>query len=151
MSIAESDAIDPLCKLVSKDPYNFENQYFRLCVAVFRSSYFEDNTVYPEKRNSHACKMKEVSFRTKEALDAANGRSYRERMIFCNSRYVEPDNEPIFLYISRAYLSNQVFVYQHDLSDGKIYLENLSTDISIVDELNSFDFVEDWWELSSHQ
>jgi hypothetical protein len=53
-------------------------------------------------------------------------------------------DEDSHVYVSRAYKSNEVFVYLEDDLEEKIYLENLYVNVSIVDELNSFDIVEDW-------
>ena len=68
---------------------------------------------------------------------------YHERVVLCHTKHVSPFKGERFLYISRAYRSGQVFVYRRDPWDEKIYLENLYTNVSIVDELNSFDFIEE--------
>lgn len=82
---------------------------------------------------------KEVSFRTEEALVQSAGESYRERMMICFLRTID-FNIPTSVYISRAYESNQVFVYSQDFLDQKIYLENLVVNVSIVHEPLSFNF-----------
>jgi hypothetical protein len=64
-------------------------------------------------------------------------------MTLCYSKYEDPPNENIEWYISRSYFSNAVYVYIRDPYNGKIYLENLSFNIGVVDELNLFDFVEE--------
>jgi hypothetical protein len=65
-------------------------------------------------------------------------------MTLCPSKRIGSNEEiNVSLFISRSYLSNQVLVYLRDPLDGRIHLENLSTNVGIVDELNSFDFVED--------
>lgn len=130
----ENDSVDPLCKLIPMEHYRF-------CVAVSRSSYFAERIRYPQPTTS-ACSKEEVSFRTVEAITKAAGKPYFERMTLCRLEYENFREGKCFLYISRAYLSNAVFVYRRDPTDGKIYLENLSTNISIVDEINSFDLVE---------
>jgi len=112
---------------------------------VYRSSYFKDE-VDRQRHSPHPCYKKEVSFRTPEAMKQAADRSYHEQMSLCFSTHGRPlqsQKHESFLYISRAYRSNQVFVYRQDREDERIYLENLSYNISIFDELNSFDFVED--------
>lgn len=139
MTVAISNDVDPLCKLVMDDTYN-QNQYYRLCVVVSRSSYFKHELPYPDGWPIHSCEVKELSFRTTAALGEASGMSYYERMTHCTFRDATGES---YLYISRAYLSSQLFVYLLDPADGKLYLENLSTNISIVDELNSYDFIED--------
>jgi len=63
-------------------------------------------------------------------------------MTMCYFAHDIEEGNSHYLYISRAYQSNQVF----DIPDGShqiIYLENLSINVTIKDELNSFDFVED--------
>lgn len=133
----ESDDIDPLCKLILGN-----GQHLRFCVAISTSSYFEYIIRYPYGLN-FACFKEKVSFKTTEAIAEAAGKSYYERMIRCRSTYIAPlESDTSFLFISRAYLSNAVFVYRENPIDKKIYLENLSTNVSIVDEINSFDFVE---------
>lgn len=156
--IATSNEIDPLCKLVADEEITLNDQYYRLCVAVSRSSYFINKVKYPVEESSHFCRMGKVSFKTREVSEETKKNSYYERMILCplesvdrteehsylNVEHVDPNNKKsVLLYISRAYQSNQVFVYLYNFSDQKIYLENLSTNICVVDELNSFDFVED--------
>ena len=130
-----------MCSLVSGDQEDSNNQHFRLCVAVLRSSYFADKIQYPENLPSR-CSEKKISFRSVETLAEGGTESFYERMTQCYSEYLELSQGPSHLYISRSYLSNSIFVYRRDPYDRKIYLENLSTNISIVDELNSFDFVE---------
>lgn len=132
--------IDPLCKQITAGTPG--NQHHRLCVAVCRSSYFKNQIDYPHII-TYPCYKEEVSFRTEEGMKKAAGKSYVEQMTRCHSMISGfPEIEDASIYISRAYLSNTVFVYRRDSNDGKIYLENLSVNISVVDELNSFDFVE---------
>lgn len=138
---ADSDDVDPLCKHVTKE--NVRNHYYRFCVAVARSLHFVDKIRYPTIGATHDCRKREVSFRTPRAMAQAAEKLFYERMMPCPCVELEPRKEKGFFYISRGYKSNGVFVYYQDLSDEKIYLENLSTNISIVDELNSFDFLED--------
>lgn len=138
--VVDEDDADPLCRLVP-DELPEQNQHYRLCVAVSRSSYFKSKVLYPG-REVYPCVEMQVSFRTKEALEVADD-LYYEKMIPCESRYADIRRGQSLMYISRAYKSNEVFVYTLDFSDGNIYLENLSTNISIIDEINSFDFVED--------
>lgn len=137
--LAENNDIDPLCRLISVGE---RNQHYRLCVAVSRSSYFKDIIEYPPKE-FYPCELREISFRTAEAIREAGHRRYVERMTLCRSIYVDSDEGDSLIFISRAYISNQVFVYEFDSLDNEVYLENLSTNISIVDELNSFDLIED--------
>ena len=132
--------VDPLCKSVSNSKFDPRNQHYRFCVAVSRSAYFENEIMYPENI-PYDCSIQEVSFRTVEGLRETAGRIYHERMMFCSVEYSSLLGGGSFLYISRAYRSNEVFVY-HRNSDGMIYLENLSSNVSVADEINSFDFVE---------
>lgn len=92
--------------------------------------------------DGYYCRKEKVSFKTEEGVKLAAGKSYYERMTYCYTRSLVDGKELSFEYISRAYRSNEVFVYRRDTSNQKIYLENLSTNVSIADELNSFDFVE---------
>ena len=64
-------------------------------------------------------------------------------MIICDAKKVNTFFNSIELYVSRAYRSNQIFVYQLDHSDEKLYLEKLMTRISIVDNEPGFEDVED--------
>lgn len=138
LSAAESNEIDPLCKLVSDRVIDPNNQHYRLCSAVSNSSYFKGKySGWASRRGT--CTRRKVSFRTVEGIKNAADTEFYERMIFCGSTSLGPGNV-LILYISRAYLSNHVLVYQG--SRHAIYLENLSANISVVDELNSFDFIE---------
>ena len=95
--------------------------------------------------NARYCEFRVVSFRTAEAVEYAAGNSFYERMIPCVSRLTNARSKKkslAYFFISRAYTSNHVLVYQFDPSNGNIYLENLSSNVPIVDELNSFDLVE---------
>ena len=137
----DSGTVDPLCKfIIWWDDYNF---YDRLCMAVCNSAYFVDQFNYAVYR-PHECQINKVSFRTEEGMDESAGKSYRERMACCfciNTRQMLAET---YVYISRAYMSNRIFIYRHDTSDHeKIYLETVMTNLNVVDELNSFDFVED--------
>lgn len=139
---AERNNFYPLCKVVSEETYDLNNEGQRLCAAVTTSSPFKDKIRYlqfPE----HPCYLETVSFRSEEGVKKSYGKLYRERMTLCHSLFINPLMRESFMYISRAYRSNQVFVYLRDPLDQKIYLENLSINLSVVHELNSFDFVED--------
>lgn len=138
---AENNSLDPLCKLVSEErgPHN---RHHRFCVAVSTSSYFEDQIRYPRHR-PYPCYKEQIFFRTTDGIQEAAGRSYYERMTRCLSISGNAEISWPMLYISRAYRSNEVLVYRRNSPDEKIYLENLSSNISIIDELNSFDFIED--------
>jgi hypothetical protein len=141
---ALTNEIDPLCKLVSERITDPNNQHYRFCVAVSRSAYFKDKVKYPPPTSGHGCRERKISFRTEEGVTEVATKSYYERMTPCYLTHVDPrEGESVRLFISRAYLSNQVLVYRRDSADAKIYLENLSTRVSILDELNSFDFVEE--------
>lgn len=106
---------------------------------------YKEEFLYP-MRMPHNCEVNKVSFRTTEAIKEVtfNGSStYFERMMPCSLYHPQPDeDETVTLYISRAYMSNQVFVYRLNPTTNEIFLENLSFNVSILDELNSFDFPE---------
>ena len=136
----ESNDIDPFCKLISSMADSPNNQTHRICMAVCTSSY------YAHRCALHAflpCHEQKVSFRTLDGIRESDGKLYRERMTSCYCILPDALHGIIQLYISRAYSSNRVFIYARNSSDGRIHLENLSTNLSILDELNSFDFVED--------
>lgn len=144
LSTGESNDIDPFCKLISGEVLDPNNQHYRFCVAISRSAHFKNKIKYPERAPTFPCNGVEVSFRTADGKSKATGRLYYERMTLCLSKYEDfSDGDFVHLYISRAYRSNQLFVYFRDPLDGHVYLENLSTNLSIIDEFNSFDFVED--------
>jgi hypothetical protein len=134
---ADRNDIDPLCRIVSADTNDANNQHRRLCVAVLTSSYFKEMVRYPQP-NVYSCNEEEVAFRIAEP----DGRTYTERMMRCSFTYVNPLKGQHFLYISRAYKSDHVFAYIRDPADQKLYLEVMCTNVTVVDELNSFDFVE---------
>jgi hypothetical protein len=119
-------ANDPICQLVPMGSHR--NQHERLCVAVLGSSYFEGRDRYPRKpRFDEGCSYREVSFQTYQARRIATD-NYYEWMIRCQAVVTEN-----VYYISRAYSSGRVFVYSMDSADGKVYLENLSTNVVITD------------------
>ena len=131
-----------MCRLTLGEKDNPHNQHYRICVAVLTSQLLKDEIEYPKQSTSTSCSETEVSFKSTEAKDMTEGRTYKERIIECESRYVSRI-EKISLYVSRAYLSNVVFVYRRDSLDHRMYLVNMLSDVSITDELNSFDFFED--------
>lgn len=143
MSTAERDDLDPLCKLISKSI--LENQHYRLCVALFRSSYFKDKFAYPILENRYReirCYETVISFKTEEAIRQAADNIYSERMTKCRTVSLDTNAE-VSLYVSRAYITHQVFLYRRDPSDQKIYLENLTVDLNLITDYNFFDDVED--------
>ena len=131
-----------MCKLLSRNEDDPENQHSRLCSAVSRSSDFINKVRYPFAASTHSCFFRKVSFQTQNAKKEEAGVAYYELMTLCNLSWIDRRESDRFLYISRAYKSNAIFVYRDAPSPGKIYLHNLSINIDIVDELNSFDFVE---------
>ena len=128
---AENNETDPFCKLVSGDDEDPNNQHYRFCVAVSKSSYFKDRLRYPWGTQSFHCEKRQVSFRTPEGKAEAGDSEYFERMTMCQP--TPKKNEVITMYISRAYESNKVLVYLLDAPNGRIYLENLSTNVSVVE------------------
>jgi len=87
--------------------------------------------------------MEEVVLRTADGIRESAGVSYYERMITCPCGLLNPEHGIVNFYLSRAYMSTQIFVYLRDRENGKMYLKSLNTNVFMVDELNSFDFVED--------
>lgn len=141
---AHRQDLDPICKLVL-DYSN--NQKGRLCAMVLRSSYYREKIEYryPDPFFPAECIQREVSFRTEEGIQQAAGKTYHELMARCRSRTIRPNTDYYFsdfryLFISRAYKPNEVFLYQQDSATTRIYLENLFIDVSIVTEPLSFNF-----------
>lgn len=81
---------------------------------------------------------------TQEGLREANEDWYDERLTSCSTNYLNEvgQKRKTTLFISRAYRSNEILVYRQNTFDEKVYLLNLVANVSILDELNSFDFVE---------
>ena len=67
-------------------------------------------------------------------------------MVAC---YTKAPEKKVF-YISRAYNPNQAFVYVQESSDDKLYLEILSTNVSIIRESYNFDDIEIWIDHTAH-
>ena len=115
------------------------SQWNRICVSVLGSMYFKTKIKYAQSaHNEDPCQYIEVTFRTAEAkrvLEMAP-QNYYEWMIVCEAKKVTTtDEEGIHFFISRAYASNQVFVYSADYKNGVVYLENLSTNVSVIDDI----------------
>lgn len=126
--------LDPICQIVapSDSPHN---QWSRLCASALGSLYFRMKIRYPQPAtNGNPCHRLEVSFRTEQARKELRNISekYYEWMTPCKARDVYTDKE-VYFFISRAYVSNQVFIYDVGDSFGTVYLENLSTHISVID------------------
>ena len=131
--------IDPLCKLVTEvTDGHYRGLHFRLCMAVCGPL----DMALPRP---HQCHRRKVAFASAEALERPPPLRY-ERMALCECTSMsqplkgEPRNE---IYVSRAYMSNQVFIYRKHPTSRKYYAVDLLTDVSIVDEVNSLDFPED--------
>ena len=142
----ESYSIDPLCKLITSTASDdSSNEHDRFCSKICASSYFSDDRMakYSLITATLPCQSIEISFRTLDGIKSAAEETYRELMAPCLCRFLGSIDGLNYLYISRAYVSNQILVYNGGHMDGRIYLENLSTHVSIVDEINSFDFVEE--------
>lgn len=129
--VAESFEHDPVCRLISKE--RSDNQHFRLCAIVLTSSYFITRFKYPTRVNAYAVFEDQISFRTTDANLRSVGKEYHERIVVCPVRIIDSSHQTR-VYISRAYKSNEVFVYLRDPSDGRLYLENLSVNVGIVHE-----------------
>lgn len=106
------------------------------------SSYFEDKIKELTMVHYTHYFNEEISFRTEEGIEEAFNQSYRENMLQCYVLTVDGYEE--MFYVSRAYNPNHVFVYIEDHSNNKFYLENLSTNVSIVHERYNFGSVETW-------
>lgn len=118
--------------MISDELFDLNDQHYRLCVAVLGSFSYKKLIKYPE-RDVWPCWTKRISFRTPEGKKEAADGAYFERVTLCHSTYVNSDLGEMVLYISRGYESNRIFVYRHNVDDS-IYLENLSTNIDVVED-----------------
>jgi len=133
--------------MISGNTVDPNNQHYRFCVAVARSSYFGGKLGYPEGTWSHPCVEREILFRTSAGMQEAGGERYFERVSLCCTKQLKGSAGEIIytrMYISRAYESDKMFYLLAPSEDGtyhiaqrasdeKVYLENLSTNLSIVD------------------
>lgn len=132
----ETNRMDPLCQLISGDEYDASNQHTRFCVAISTSLHSERKVPYKFGFPS-PCREMEIAFKTPRATEEVAKKLYSERMTSCHT--IEGEN---IFYFSRSYLSNAAFVYRRDTSSEKIYLEALSSNLGIKDELNSLNLIE---------
>ena len=103
-------------------------------MAVFNSKYFEEKAMYPKNIDEVAweCKLEMVSFQTKHGRREAN-RVFCERLLEC--KYTSSKRSDGFhYYLSQAYRSNEVFIYFQNPYTSKIYLENLSTNVRLLND-----------------
>ena len=136
--------MDPMCKLLTADSRDSINQHYRFCVAISRSLFYEDEFLYP-MRMPQLCSLRKISFRRREVAKKVTKKlsGYFERVTLCRSQHPGPSRkDDTQLFISRAYMSDRIFVYRLDPTSNRLYLENLSINVSIVDELNSFELPE---------
>lgn len=129
---------DPVCK-VSLQSIE-KSQGSRLCTIVLMSAGFRSRVKDIRQSYPIVCNRNLISFRTAEAINVAAEESYYELMVTCNVRMI--DNNEDFFFISRAYNANQVFVYSLQNPERKLYLENLSTNVSIIHDYYNFGTVE---------
>lgn len=110
------------------------NQNHRICLSVLGSAYFKGEIAYYSKLHGrNGCYYQKITFQTEDAKrEAARSGEYCEWMIYCRAQVISTKAEAHF-YISRAYHSNRMFVYRYDLRRSEVYLENLSTHVSILD------------------
>ena len=137
---AESYELDPICQ------FNFAGslediKVTRLCAIILQSASFKKKVKYPVPDIINRCYLMEVSLRSKEAIEKANKNYYFERMVLCRAPLRDSEEKEYF-YISRAYNPNEVFVYTADPRNGRIYLKNLSINVSIVHERYNFGNIE---------
>lgn len=122
-------SVDPLCRLSRAEK-------LRVCASVLSSSYFLSFVQFlPKERELWAqCQLNTVSFRTIRGQEAANGRIYKEWMLFCRATH-KINNTTLVYSVSQAYHRHHVFVYTRHLVDASHwawYLENISSKISVV-------------------
>ena len=130
MIVAKNDAADPACKLLS------QSEEDRLCAVVMNSSYFRHSTSLqdPLKRESPVCVEIKVSFQSDEARKAAGGKTYQERAVPC-WRKIQLKKHMIweFFFISWAYASNELFVYEKDSKTRRVYVRNMTIGVDFVE------------------
>lgn len=132
----EEGALDPICQMTINENGS-NNQWLRLCKSALGSLYFKTIVKHPKKWEGEApCILKEVSFRTDDARKQVENKPmrYYEWMVPCTAKKVGTDEE-VHYFISRAYASNQVFVYGQNTNESEetVYLKNLSRNISVVE------------------
>lgn len=142
-SFADEDRTrDPVCKLNSG---NFEdNAELRLCSIVLNSTYFKNIVKYVKRTLSKVYYRNIIAFRTDEGLEEAAANSYFKEIMLC-CEVITVTGKAKQFYISRAYNPNQVFVYSFSPDSSgrmRLHLENLSIDVSIVQEPYNFGNVE---------
>lgn len=84
--------------------------------------------------------MAEISFKTEEGAQEAADRVYSEFLVPCLA--TTSDGSEAVFYISRGYNPYQVFVWIRNPLNMQIYLQNLSTGVSLAHELYNFGNVE---------
>ena len=132
-----------MCQLVPNMKHL--NQNARLCASVLGSSYFSGKIKLPGSRNNkNRCYLHPISFQTDygKGIARTERQVYQEWMIQCKAddaiHHRARRSKQTHFYISRAYNSNELFVYRIHSINGhqRAYLENVSTRISIVDTEN---------------
>lgn len=111
---------------------------------MLNSSYFEGKLKYfPEdKEFKGECEKKEISFQAEQIDFVDELLAYKEWMLLCPSQQVEKNVTAFQYFVSRAYSSEQVFVYTRDPSTEEIFLESVGKNISIVVDDISIPFVD---------
>jgi len=95
-------------------------------------SFLRQDKVFAEKRfHFFDCKKMEVSFQTDDARTKVGDAYYEEWMLWCLAEPIEIDAQAEY-FVSRASHPNHVFTYARDFETSEMYLENLSTGISVV-------------------
>lgn len=112
-----------------------KSEKLRICASVVGSLHFANRIIFiPDEMNvSEQCTLKTVSFKTNEAAaDTKDDPWYNEWMVSCFVQPIIPSEAPghSTIFISRAYLSQNVFVYSFDLSAKALYIDNVSARIS---------------------
>lgn len=124
---------DPICKLIP--PQLAWNQNHRICQSVLGSAAFKDEIVYisrPQRRDD--CSKRRIFFQTPEGeSDAARTGEYEEWMVYCLGKRIA-DKAEINILVSRAYQSGHMFVYRMVPPNYHAYLDNLSSNVSIIDD-----------------
>jgi len=80
-----------------------------------------------------------ISFYKDDSKTEDDGIIYEEWMMGCMVKRMFTENN-ITYWLSRAYRSNQLFVYKYDFQRDKIFIDNLSVNVRLVrDEIDSED------------
>lgn len=120
---------DPLCSLELKEKV-------RICMAVLNSTYFNGKVNFPSSVNwiGGKCIKKTISFQTEVGERLAARREFQEWTMDCDTNN---EDDGVFDYLlSQAYEPDQIFIYTWDWHTHDLFLENLSTNVRLIINLD---------------